>query len=170
MRLLALDIATTTGFCIGGPGGEPRFGSFRLPTRFTPDDLGGKGAAFSNWLSDLITVEQPTLISFEAPIPPRGTMKTNVQTIRLLLGLAFEAEVIAYMRDVECFEANVQTARKAFTGSGRSDKNDVIAACVKKGWKVADDHQADAGAIWHYEMALRQGRRTSIEHLAGRVA
>lgn len=171
MRLLALDIATTTGFCVGSPDEAPRFGSFRIPPGFSPDELGRRGAAFSNWLSDLITVEQPSMISFEAPIPPRGgNMQTTMQTVRLLMGLSFLAETIAHMRDIECFEAHIQTVRKAFTGSGRSDKEAVIAACVNRGWKVADDHQADAGAIWFYEMNLRGRFRSTIEEAAGRVA
>lgn len=151
MRLLALDIATTTGYCAGSPGETPRFGSFTLPRAFDPDELGRRGAAFSNWLNDLITVERPTHIVFEAPIPPRGgNVTTNIYTVRLLLGLAFTAETIAYLREIDCQEAHIQTVRKAFTGSGRADKDMVIAACVKRGWSVADDHQADAGAIFAF--------------------
>lgn len=169
MRVLALDIASSCGWCIGGPGATPRFGTFKVPPALTPDDLGRRGAAFSNWLSDFVTVDRPNLIAFEAPISSAGL--TNMQTIRMLYGLAFVAEMIAHIRGIDCEEANLQSVRKYFCGRGNAKKPDVISECVNgRGWNIADDHQADAGAVWAYVMAGRGFDRRPLERAAGMVA
>lgn len=161
MRILALDIASRTGAAVGDASGAPRLLTFGVPPA-VDDALGRRFAAFANWLSDLVTVEKPDVLAFEAPLIVGGnsgtTRPTSAQTIRLLFGLVSIAELIAYQRDIECWECHIQTVRKFFCGDGRAKKDQVIATAVARGWMPADDNQADAAAIWAYMMHVKGQR------------
>lgn len=148
--ILSLDIATLTGWAVGPVGAEiPISGCQRIT--HPGADLAVTFHKFDHWLADLITVHDPSLIVFEAPVPRQNVH--GFQTARKLLGLAAVCELVAYQREVECREAAVQTVRKHFCGNGRADKQDVIARCVARGWNVTDDNEADALALWDYACA-----------------
>lgn len=162
MILLALDIGKKhTGWACGAAGEKPRFGTFKMPEVFDEDDHGPLGAAFENWLLDMCAVHRPAILSYEAPFPlaarrnDGGRQETTFNTARIQLGLAFLTEKIARQRRIECFEAHIQTVRAHFCGSGRAQKDDVVTRCVQLGWPVATTHEADAGAVWHYETTMR---------------
>ncbi len=143
MRILALDLATRTGFAVGEASGEPRFGTKVIGR---PGESIGKFAnLFDEWLSDMITLEAPELIVFEAPILPA---RTTPDTARKLMGLAFLTELICYRRDVRCREANIMTVKKFFTGRGRASKAEMIEAAASHGWICKDDNEADALGVW----------------------
>lgn len=120
------------------------------------EEFGPIGTKFRRWLLDLIAVAQPDEIAFEAPWVASGNRKASHPTPtyipRLLIGLAFLAEQIADEAGIPCTEADVSTVRKLFLGHGRPDnaKAKVIRRCRDLGWRVQDDHQADAAAIWTY--------------------
>ena len=42
---------------------------------------------------------------------------------------------------------NPADAKIVLTGNGRAKKNDMVVAAVKRGYRVADEHQADAVAV-----------------------
>lgn len=141
MKILALDIATRTGWACGAVGGEPRWG---LAT-FLHSDVGAFASAYDHWLSDMITVEQPDLLVFEAPILPR---QTTIATARKLMGLAFLTELIAFRRSLACREVSIQTVKKFFAGHGHAPKAEMINAARRQGWNVKDDNEADALGVW----------------------
>lgn len=142
--ILALDLATTTGWACGAPEADPRFGTLRLPS--TGDEIGRFLAIFEDWLLDFLTVETPALVVFEAPILTRGN--TSPVVARKLMGLANATETVCYRRETRCEQANLMTVKKAFAGHGRAEKHEMVAAARARGWEVRNDNEADATAVW----------------------
>lgn len=152
MRSLAfLDLATNIGFAVGPPSGDPRFGTKTLPS--TGNDIGRFARAFHEWLNDFITVEQPALVAFEAPILHAG--KTSIATARKLTGLAWHTEFVCGERQVAYFEANLATIKKRFAGNGRAEKEDMIAVAKRYGWDVKTEHEADACGGWAFTVECK---------------
>lgn len=157
---LALDISrSNTGACWDGHDGRPRAVSFSAPggrkgSVGSGVDYGRSGAAYEQWLVDLITTIQPRRMAFEAPmqvIRP-GDAKgwaTSQDVVRLLFGLAFLTDTIAHRLDVPVFEINAATARKSFAGNGHAKKADIMAQCRRLGWEPKDEDQGDAMCVWY---------------------
>jgi crossover junction endodeoxyribonuclease RuvC len=142
-RILALDLSSRVGWACGPVDGEPHFG---VKVIGKPGESIGKFASlFDDWLADLITSEEPTIIVFESPILPRAT---RPETARKLMGLAWHTELVAHRREIECREVQIQSVKKFFAGNGRAGKAEMIAAARRRGWKVTDDNIADALGMW----------------------
>jgi Holliday junction resolvasome RuvABC endonuclease subunit len=146
--ILALDLATTVGFCAGMPGQKLIYGTVRLPSQK------GEGAVFNRfreWLLDQITVHDPRLIVYEAPILTGA--RTTPQTALRLMGLVSHTVEIAYAREVRIEPANNLTVKKFMTGSGRAEKPDMVAAARDRGFNPNDHNCADAIAIFLWSEA-----------------
>jgi Holliday junction resolvasome RuvABC endonuclease subunit len=156
--LLALDIATKTGWCYGrvplrgataieaasSPPARPESGVLRVMT-----EAGGVGhflAEFHFRLTRLLYDKRPAGLIIEAPLMPK---MTSYETVRKLMSMAGIAEMLADQRGIR-WRAVAQPAsvKKHWTGKGNAKKDDMIAACRQRGWWVADDNEADALAIW----------------------
>jgi hypothetical protein len=153
-RVLALDIATVTGWAFGSPGEAPAFGSIRF------GKPGGSRAAayraFSKWLDEKWNVrdDQPDLIVYESPaVPSIMSGRTNIDTIRLLVGLAEYLEGWSYDR-FELREASVSQVRAHFLGRNMKSaiaKPMTMQRCLELGWEVTNTDEADACALWDYQ-------------------
>lgn len=154
-EILALDIATRTGFAFGRPGELPRSGSIRLAPPGSSNGAIGRG--MMRWLADFLKVSQPDVIYYEVPLDPRHMgRKTTFKTARILLGLPFLVETISEARGVyKLREAGVQDVRKHFCGNARpkDKKQAVLARCRQLGWQPEDDNAADALALWDFACA-----------------
>jgi len=159
VRVLALDIATTSGAAFDGPGDKPVFAT--LKTSIDGEVFGPAYSKFRAWVLDLLAVNSPDLLVIEAPWVPSGSRApshpTSTVIPRVLLGLAAIAEQVAEERRVEVVELAVNTVRKHFIGHGRArnPKTLVKRRCGQLGWIVRDDHQADAAALWCYAKSIR---------------
>jgi Holliday junction resolvasome RuvABC endonuclease subunit len=142
-KILFLDLATRAGWCVGAPDETPRYGTKVLPS--TGEDIGRFAAAYNEWLLDMITLESPGLVVFEAPILAG---RTNLTTARKLTGLAWHTEFVCNLRQVRVREHHLQSIKKMFAGSGRADKDAMIAAARRLGFDPKDDNQADALGGW----------------------
>ena len=157
MTVLALDVATSTGWAFGSAGEVPQHGTFRIDP--TGDDLGRYGVEFIKWLSAKIRELRPREIVFEAPILPA---KTNITTTRKLHGLALLVECVANLEAVPCSEISSGEWRRQFLGPyypakpTRDDlKRAVIAACRGMGWNPRGDDDADALGLLYVANCLR---------------
>lgn len=149
-KILSLDIATNTGFCVGAPNDEkPEIGHVKLPS--TGDDIGKFAVAFEEWLDEQLRWTSPDLVVFEAPILPA---KTQLITVRKLNGLIFEVERQCRHLRIRCREGRASSVRKFFCGNGRADKEDVVTMARRYGWKIATHDEADAAALWAYAVSL----------------
>jgi hypothetical protein len=158
-RILAIDGAATAGFCLGGTGAEPRFGS----RRFTGSGASGEVVArFSRFLRQTIEREQPDVLCYESPYFPMGFRKgppANAKTLRRLLGLAEITDAIAWDYELECYQATAGEVTSYLTGKsnwgGRAQKKAAtIAAARAWGWAVNTDDEADACAVWAYAESI----------------
>lgn len=155
-KVLALDLATVTGWCYGAPGERPEFGFLR----FGPP--GSSRAAiyreYRSWLNDwLIDRDPPKVVVFEsAAIPMVMQGKTNANTIKLLIGMCEHTEELCFSR-VELREAMASQVRAHFIGTNRVQRADAkkrtIERCNALGIEVKNDNEADAVALWHYQIA-----------------
>lgn len=155
--LLAFDTARMTGWAYGGHGGARVFGSFQMPQ--THDEVAPYLDFFERKLSALISMYNPALIAFEAPLLIPG--RDNPAKLAKLLGLCNAVELAAWRLGVPCRQASLAMIRTHFLGKGwpRESKRLKLLTKVKcrdLGWDVADDNQADALALLDYMLALEQ--------------
>ncbi len=159
-QILALDLAGRTGWACGYATDKvPQSGSIRFAR---------EGASLAATLSDcrlqlrdfLSANPEIGLVVFEAPLVPffkRG--KTNINTIRMLMGLCAVVEELLYTLGVyDIREATVADVRTHFLGSNKHKRAEAkhltINACYRLGWKPATDDEADAMALWHYQASV----------------
>jgi len=157
MKIVAMDIATTVGLCVGESGAKPRAWHVNL----------GKaphGRRFSEVLKltqGLIQTHEPDMIVAEAAI---GGPKASAY----LIGLVACVEGVCWNRGVRFESAHLGTVRKHFIGKALSVKHfphlkpaaakkaikaEVMKRCDMLGWPVETDDEADAVAIWDWAQA-----------------
>ena len=157
--ILALDLATTTGWAEGLPGERPTSGTVRLaPVGSPPEAVFGGLLAF---LAPRMTAFRYRMVIWEAPLDPRH-LKTNVNTARVLLGLPAVAGAVAHQTGhYGANEASVHDVR-SFTLGKRPAKGEakraVMDAMRARGFDPRDDNEADAISLWIYAEAIIGGR------------
>lgn len=155
--IVALDLATTMGFAMGEPGGRPTSGTVRLCP--TGGDDGEAGLGLMRWMQDVIAAAAPSSFIVEAPlVPQHGQGRTNISTVRRLIGLVFLAEAVAKAKGITIREATVSDVRTHFLGKGRIPKGEgkrlVMRQCDVLGWTYRDNNAADALALWSFGCAV----------------
>src|SRR5262252_45670 len=100
-EILALDLATTTGWCRGAPGSIPKCGTERVAKY----DGASHNAIFANALTFFaffLTVDpRPTSIIIEALLPPQAMLgETSRKTRDLLAGLHGVVRGVAHSRGI----------------------------------------------------------------------
>jgi hypothetical protein len=180
--LLALDVATTTGWAYGAPGDRPAFGRFRSGKPRPKDNEGNIGEAlraFCLWLGARCIEWQPSMIVFEAPYVPRfaprkvrtrtgqviSTEPTkgipiDINVVRKLFAMCGLVEMIAYEHAIPCREEQSNVICRHFTGNGSwgGRANKKIATqrmCAVHGFPNVTEDEADALALWFYAEAVR---------------
>jgi hypothetical protein len=156
-HVLALDLATKTGWAYGQPDSVPKSGSLRFAREGA--SMAAHLVGCRKWLRDFIAVNATRLVVFEAPLTPdlmRG--RTNIATIRLLIGLAAVVEECLYGRGIDVREARVSDVRAHFLGSNHRKRDAAKLAtkdvCTRLGWQAVDDNAADALALWSYQVSF----------------
>lgn len=158
MIVLGLDLSTKTGWAVFHHDDYPVCGTEKLPKVYDPDDYGRRGWALMQFLERMIAKYGPELVAFESPFIPMRPVKsddilgkpsfvTTAQTLRLQITLAAVIETTCEKHGIKCVEVSSITAKKELTGDGRAEKRDMVLAATRRGWRVADDHQADACAV-----------------------
>lgn len=152
MDVLALDLATNTGWASRREAGVVSFGSFRLPK--TGDDVGEYLSVFHHWLIDIVACfdTEALAVVFEAPILPKTT---GIKVVRKLQGLAAHTEFVCNQLAVSrCMEVNNMSVRKHFIGSGGYKRDEAkrltVMQCTERGFKPQNDDEADALACLDY--------------------
>jgi Holliday junction resolvasome RuvABC endonuclease subunit len=148
-NLLALDVATTTGWAMLKDG---LISSGFV--KFKGDCHGEKLHAFRNWLTETKSkFNEPPFIFFEESKGRHSSMKAS-QVLNGLRGVLLEWSV---SHDLGYIAVTASELKKATTGSGNADKRSMIAAVHLLGYpSVYDDNEADALALLHYAIARRK--------------
>lgn len=148
--LLALDLGTTTGWALRARDGLITSGtaSFRSG-RF--DGGGMRYLRFTNWLTELDRLSGPiSAIWFEEVRRHVGTDAAHV-----FGGMLATLTAWAELRGVPYEGVPVGTWKRRVCGKGNASKEAIIAAIRARGFRPADDNEADALAIllWAIETA-----------------
>lgn len=152
--LLALDIATCVGWAAGKPGERPLYGSRRNGGR-PGASVGAILDDYESWLARMLQDIAPAKVFYEAPYLA-GSKTINPATVQVLYGLVGITLMLAHRRDVAIESVNINTITKHFTGFswGRAGRAEKKAATIRMaalyGWKVADDNESDALALFVY--------------------
>jgi Holliday junction resolvasome RuvABC endonuclease subunit len=156
--VLALDIATTTGWAIGPIGREgPRCGSVRFG-KPGASQLAICGHAME-WAIDTIKPPLPDIVAIEDLLPPhvtRGKSNTDHDLLAHLHGIIMG---VCFMRGIyKVHKHPVMTVRRHFIdlpacakGQGKRMVQD---KCKQLGWLADGDDAADAAAVWSYACSL----------------
>ena len=152
--IVALDIATVTGFAYGRPDKTPKFDSVRFAKPGA--SRAACHRAFREWLDATWNVRghQPDLIVYEAPIGSLMKGATHIETIKRLIGMCEHLEEWCHGK-IELREANVAQIRHHFIGDNPRSKQAkamTIARCNKLKWMVNNDNEADALALWDFQV------------------
>lgn len=151
--VLALDLATSTGWARGEPGGKPAFGSLRFGKPGTSRPVIYR--AFREWLSVELT-DRITRVVFESSATQLMGGRTTIETVKLLIGLTEHLEEFCHQR-VEVREARTSDVRHHFIGSNPKRaiaKPAMMQKCRDFGWDVANDDEADALGLWDYQCSI----------------
>jgi len=132
MKILALDIATKTGWKT-----ETASGVWNLkPNR--GESEGMRVVRFKSKVRELIELEGISLVSYERPA---GMHKASIMVA---------SEMVGVLKDL-CLEKKIQLAcysaneiKKFATGKGNANKQKMIDKAIELGFNPTDDNEADA--------------------------
>jgi hypothetical protein len=157
--VLALDLATVTGYARGHVGAVPTAGSIRFGKPNCRDSQIFADAL--RWLSQMLEPQpRPDVVIIEAMLPPDAMRGKTSRAVRdRLAGLHGIARGVAHLRGIsEIAEASVGDIRAHFiserSAPRRSAKRWTIDKCHELCWTPKNDNEADALALWSYACAL----------------
>ena len=158
--ILAIDLATRTGWARGHVGAHPRWGSVKFGT--STDHNNEIFAQCMRWITQVLQAQKPDVLILEALLPPIAMSKVNATSaaaLGRLSGLNAIVRATAHNMGVgEIAEASVGDIRAHFIGTRRMVRFDakraVMDRCKRLGWNVEDDNEADSLALWHYACSL----------------
>lgn len=144
MKILALDLATKTGWATNAPVDASGVVEFTLKRGESP---GMRFLRYVRWLKDMVDLVEPDLVIYEQA-HHRGGAATEV-----CVGLTTHTQTICASKDIE-FTAVRTSAVKIFaTGKGNASKDEMINACRERyNIEPIDDNQADALHILGYAL------------------
>jgi crossover junction endodeoxyribonuclease RuvC len=132
MKILALDIATKTGWCTESASGTWDFSLKR------GESYGMRVVKFKAAVREMINLEGISLVSYERPA---GLHKSSIMVASEMVGVLHDL-CIELKVDVTNYSAT--EIKKHATGIGNAGKPLMIAKAKELGFNVADDNQADA--------------------------
>lgn len=142
-NVLALDLGTKCGFCVGNDKNSMS-GVWELKH----DRFSGGGMRYVRFRSRLNEIKAAIPIErvvFEEVRRHRGTDAAHVYGgLMAVLTEWCEENSIPYEA------VPVGTIKKFWTGSGAASKEAMLEECAERGMAVADDNEADAVALFHY--------------------
>lgn len=154
--VLALDLATRSGWACGAAGGPPAYGAFVLGGA----DRAARYAALLDWLDDAAKVHAPERIVAEAPMVT-GDFRGRDAAL-LALGFMAHLELWAWDRAMPLQLVHSGTARKGVLGRGSFErgtaKTVVMDWARREGFSPACDNAADALLLWHHATGYRARR------------
>lgn len=155
--IVALDIATTTGWAIldDRTPNRPFLGSITFPS--DPGEIGRAAEALRQFLADRHAMHGGlTHIVFEAQ---HAAGKLNMAVLNRLIGLGAMAEWFAYKVNAKCFTIPIGSWRKHAFGTGHMKRDDAkrraMEECRVLGFDPSNDNEAEAFFVLDYYIALR---------------
>ena len=142
MAMLALDLGTTTGYCVGDRREALISGVWSLkPDRFS--GAGMRFVRFRQYLDSLHLALEIEVIYFEEVRAHKG-----VDAAHIFGGLMATLQAWCEDNAIPYQGIPVGTIKKHATGKGNANKEAMMAAMRDLGFEVVDDNHADAIALW----------------------
>ena len=161
--ILAIDLATTTGWARGSVGdATPSFGTQKFYGGISGKSQDGNAvfAASLKWITETLANNPPDMVIMESLLPPAAMLNQTSRAVRdRLAGLHGVIRAAARRRGIgEISDVGVGDVRQHFIGT-RSLKRDeakkaVIDQCLLLDWRINNDNEADACAIWSFAVSL----------------
>lgn len=158
MGIIALDLSKrSTGYAVWAPNmSKPLYGSWVLGSEFTSD--GRTYAKLLQNLSDQHKLTRFEAVFYEQPLRPEVLQGfTNIDTLRVLSGLAAITEYFAYGVGLRlCQAVPMASWRRHFIGrmprgtKSKDWKQYAKERCAHYGWKVRTDDESDALGLLDY--------------------
>jgi Holliday junction resolvasome RuvABC endonuclease subunit len=128
MKILALDMATTTGWAMHAPDTDGRWpkSALRWGHVELPDAGGARVRALLGWLTETIAKEKTTHVVYETP----GYFPGRVASYRV--GCHLEAALLVAAKDCMVYGITSSEVKKVATGKGNAKKDQVRASM--RGW------------------------------------
>jgi Holliday junction resolvasome RuvABC endonuclease subunit len=139
MTILALDIASLTGWCLN----NNFYGTWDLKTR-KDESMGMKLIRFKSKLKEIHNLESLDLIVYERPA---GRHANSVIHQAKLIGIL---EEFCEQSGIQYSASSASEIKKFATGKGNASKDEMIQAAKDKyGYDGSDDNEADAIHLWN---------------------
>ena len=156
MKILAIDAASTTGWCLmDSEKGLPMdmgLRQFKAPVKrkVKPSDHpGSQFYAYDRWLWDMIRFYDPGLLAYEKPAGQMSAMASLYGYRAITMSMCCEAEGLSFA------EVHATTLKKFATGSGKADKWQMIGALMDRYQIAVDDHNvADAVHLGFWALTI----------------
>jgi hypothetical protein len=161
-NVLALDLATCTGFAIGALGERPRHGAIMLRGQ----EPVHRQAALREWLDDQDKLKPIQAVVVEAALI--GQFSSNAAEY-LTLALHSTLALWCYDLEIPLFPIASSTVRSGMLGTSRfkkgTAKDHVVFWCKANGYAVATHDAADAILTWSYVEAQTLGYQRAARGL-----
>lgn len=146
-KIMTFDLAANTGFAKGAGDARPSFGSHAFTS--TGDNFGRHQANVREWLTQILTIERPTLIGYEQP-SLFGI--TTPATVIKLCSYASTLEELCLRENfnIPVRQINPSQLKRFWTTRGNAKKEDMVAFAKRYGFMVSNHDEADAVAMWHF--------------------
>ncbi len=150
MKILALDLATTTGWATNALDRVSGTVEFALRRGESPGMRFLRCRAWLNEFWQLIGARLDVLVYEQAH--HRGGAATAV-----CVGLVTTAQSFAAEHDIELMPVHTASLKKWATGKGNASKEMMIEAARVRGWQPQDDNEADAELLLDYAISTLTG-------------
>jgi crossover junction endodeoxyribonuclease RuvC len=151
--LLALDLGTNTGWCVGTTGALVSGVWGLKPSRW--EGGGMKFVKFRQCLNEIQASRPIDLVVYEAVRRHAGTDAAHSYGgLLAVLTEWCETQHIPYEG------VAVATIKREFTGSGNASKDAMIAEARRRGFSPIDDNEADALALFHLKVSALEATAT----------
>lgn len=147
MKILALDLATKTGWALGDTerditmvhSGVQDFSLKR------GESSGMRMLYFDRWISQMLSDHKPKIVAYEMPHQRGGAPS---QVLLGLLGILHKACAEA---EIDFFSVHTASLKKFATGYGKASKEEMCkAASSIVGREIKSNDEADALHIWNW--------------------
>ena len=142
MRILALDIATKTGWRT-----ETSSGVWDFSKSKRGDSYGMRLIRFKSSVKEILDLEEIDIVVYERPA---GMFKSSIIVASEMIGVLI---ALCEEREIQYTAYSATEIKKFATGKGNAKKQDMIDAAIELGFNPEDDNEADA--IHLYNLAKK---------------
>jgi Holliday junction resolvasome RuvABC endonuclease subunit len=142
MKILALDIATKTGWRTETSSGVWDFNKLKRG-----DSYGLRLIRFKSSIREILDLEKIDIVVYERPA---GMFKSSIIVASEMIGVLI---ALCEERGIQYTAYSATEIKKFATGKGNAKKQDMIDSAVELGFNVIDDNHADA--IHLYNLAKK---------------